>query len=505
MRIVLGDKLNKQELRIIDAIFLPARLEEGAISGYGKFFEKLEIPEKKIIEGFVKKSNPKDGEMKFLMLGGGARVCLYFVSEVKRENLILQIRKFVRAAKSEGAKILGLIVEDFPEINPTDFIELAAIESLSAHYDFSENYKTPPKGGFKKVEKIVLFAANFVRAAKLALRRGIIIGEAINRARTISNYPGGELAPEGLAEAARELSMKNPKIEVTVFDERKLEDMGMNAILAVGKGSANPPRLIIMEYRGGETGEYNLALVGKGITFDSGGLNIKPGDGMSDMHLDMSGGAAVISALGAIADLKLPINVLGIVAAAENMPSGLSYRQGDIIKSYSGKTIEVGNTDAEGRVVLSDAISYARTKKPALIVTLATLTGAAMVALGTRFSGLFVKNNKPLQDEFLKIGEESGDNLWPLPLASENERDVEGAFADVTNTHKSHSRYGGASTGAAFLSHFAENTPLVHIDMAPRMLANTEEENLAKGSVGFGVKLFLKLAERWREIEQKLE
>ena len=192
--------------------------------------------------------------------------------------------------------------------------------------------------------------------------------------------------------------------------------------------------------------------------------------------------------------MKLPVNVIGIVPAVENMPSGFSYRQGDIIKAYGGKTIEIGNTDAEGRVILAEAIEYAKSKNPKIIFTLATLTGAAMVALGTRMAALFVKDNHELQDKIQKIGDKCGEKLWPLPLSDFNEKDVEGNFADVINTHKRNSRYGGASSAAAFLSCFAKPFYFAHIDMAPRMLVNPEEEFLAKGATGYGVRLLYEIA-----------
>ncbi len=508
MKFILEDKFSKQKLSQAEAVLFPVRVKAGRVEKMSGFSEKLSAADKKVLANFLKKASKKEGDSELLHLSGESpALFVVFINDLKKSDFILLLRRFVRNMKVRGPKVLAVNLPDFvSEILPAEeLVFIISEQALLAHYDFGEFHKTPPKEGFKKIEKVLLFCQSVDRVVKDALKRGVVMGEAVNRARTISNYPGGDMTPEGLAEAARELAMRNLNLAVTVFDEQKMKLIGMNAILAVGKGSVNPPRLIIIEYSGGKSGLAPLALVGKGITFDSGGLNIKPADGMADMHLDMSGGAAVISAMGAIADLKLPINVMGIIAAAENMPSGLSYRQGDIIKSYGGKTIEIGNTDAEGRVVLADAIDYAKTKKPALIVTLATLTGASMVALGTRRSALFVKNNKSLQDIMQKLGDESGDVVWPLPLFSENEQDVLGIFADVTNTSKNHSRYGGASTGAAFLSHFAGEYPFVHIDMAPRMLANTEEDQLSQGSVGFGVRFFVELAKGWMEISGKLK
>lgn len=506
MKISLAGKLTKQSIKELDGIFIPIFLKQNKIVAYGEVLKLLQSADRAIIMAELKRHPIKAGETRFVAISSGQRILIAGFESIDRKNMALAMRKFTRAAKAERLERLGLNLDDLAkdELAASELAELLATEGLLAHYDFGEVFKTEPKEGWPRVRSISLFSRYGVRALREALDRGVTVGEAVNRARTLSNYPPGEMTPVGVAQAASDLAREYPELQVTVFDEHKMEAMGMNAILAVGKGSANPPRLIVMEYYGADSKEKPLALVGKGITFDSGGLNLKPAEGMQDMHLDMSGGASVVSAMGAIAALKLPINVLAVVAAAENMPSGFSYRQGDIIKSYSGKTIEIGNTDAEGRVVLADAISYAKTKKPALIVTLATLTGAAISALGTRFSALFVKDNPELRDAFQKISEESGDALWPLPLTDDHKRDVEGHLADVTNTHKNHSRYGGASTGAAFLSCFAEDAPFAHIDMAPRMLANPEEEHLAKGSVGFGVRFFVKLAEKWSDIQKFL-
>ncbi len=369
------------------------------------------------------------------------------------------------------------------------------------HFDFSEEFKTAPKGGWKRVEEVTLFTYHEGKGVTESVKRGETVGDGVNRCRVLANYPPGDMKPEGLVEAAKTIAKESSSISITVFDEKRMKVEGMNAILAVGQGSISPPRLIIMEYRGGMAKEKPLALVGKGVTFDSGGLNLKPGEAMTDMHMDMSGGAAVLCAISAIAKLKLPVNVIGLVPAVENMPSGISYRQGDIIKAYGGKTIEIGNTDAEGRVILADAIEYAKTKKPALIVTLATLTGAAEVALGERFAALFVKNNQPLQDKLQELGDASGDAVWPMPLTKEYERDVEGNLADLINTNRRATRYGGAIHAAAFLSQFAKPANFAHIDMAPRMTTLPDEEFLSKGAAGFGVRYFVELAQQWTAIK----
>lgn len=504
MKFTIDKHFTKHDLKRIQAFVLPIWLSHGAIKLLGEAFSLFGTPDQKLVKALLKEKKLKDGEGRLVRLFGiPAYAYLAAFEDATEQKLAHTIREFTRVAKSEGLKKIGVYLDEFERANISAERAAALVteNTLVAHIDFSEQFKTPPKEGWKRVESVTLFTYHDSKVLHEGVRYGEIVGEAVNRCRILANYPASEMSPEGLAEAARGIAKEVKNLTVTVFDEKRLKAEGMNAILAVGKGSANPPRLIILDYKGGKEGEAPLALVGKGVTFDSGGLNIKTGDSMEDMHLDMSGGAAVIEAVGAIAKLGLPVNVVGLVPAAENMPSGLSYRQGDIIRAYGGKTIEVGDTDAEGRVILADAIEYAKTKKPALLTTIATLTGAVIVALGGRMSGLFVAGNKPLRDALERVGEESGDRVWPLPLNDDFDKDIEGKFADVTNTHKSNSRDGGASVAAAFLRYFAKPAAFAHIDMAPRMTAIADEDALGKGAVGFGVRFFVTLASRWEEIK----
>ena len=489
MQFIIESRINKLTTNRAQALFLPITVDGGAAIKYGEFYSLLSGLDQKIIDGVLKQNKFKEGIVKLIKLSDyQGYIFLATVSKLDIEKLRLLTRHFVRATKAENIKTIGFNMRD---------VELSAEEIvtniLMAQFDFSRNFKTEPKEGWQYLEKVLIFTSENNKEIQKQIKSGEILGEAINAARMLSSYPPSHMMPMALAEAASDMGRENKNLLVEIFNEKKLKSFGMNAILAVGAGSANKPCLIILEYKGGKVGERPISLVGKGVTFDSGGLNLKPGDSMADMHMDMSGGASVLCAIKAIAQLKLPVNVVAIVPAVENMPSGLSYRQGDIIKAYGGKTIEIGNTDAEGRVILADAIEYAKTKNPKIIFTLATLTGAAMVALGTRMSALFIKDNLELQNKIQKIGADCGDLLWPLPLTDLNEKDVEGNFADVTNTHKNNSRYGGASSAAAFLSHFAKPFPLAHIDMAPRMLVNPEEEFLSKGATGYGVRLFVEI------------
>lgn len=509
MKFHIESTLSPQSLRRVDAVLLPVWIDaKNHVAAYGAVHAHLTTQDQRLISAYLRDQAPKKGEAHLLRLTAAPTYVFLVAAESFTErSLAIAVRRFVRNIKHVGLTVSLVHVDDFERDN-IDLVRAGALvaeNAVLAHYDFSEQYKTPPADGWKAVKSFVLSTMSDVRTLREEVAHAETLAQCVNKCRTLANYPPSELKPEGIAEAARTAAATVKGLKVTVFDEKKLKAEGMNAILAVGAGSGSPPRLVMIEYSGGMKGARPLALVGKGITFDSGGLNIKPGEGMSDMHMDMSGGAAVIYAIEAIAALKLPINVVGFVPAAENMISGLSYRQGDIVKSYGGMTIEIANTDAEGRVVLADAIAYAKTKKPLLIAEISTLTGAAEVALGQRVAALFVKNNTPLQSALQAIGEQCGDRVWPLPLWDEHEKDVEGHLADLTNLHRTGSRWGGAITGAAFLSKIAGQVPFAHIDMAPRMLTLPDEEQLSRGAAGFGVRYFVELARQWSEVQKLLK
>jgi len=336
------------------------------------------------------------------------------------------------------------------------------------------------------------------RAARVAAKRGVVLAESQNIARDLSNEPGNELPPAALArqaqKVAREVGLKSRVLGPAELKKRKL-----GAILAVGGGSANAPRLITLEHKpkrakAGET----LCFVGKGVTFDSGGISIKPAASMDEMKHDMSGAAAVVGALRACALLGVPQHVVGVIGAVENMPSGTAYRPGDVLKSGSGKTIEVLNTDAEGRVVLADALHFARTEyEPSAIIDLATLTGACVVALGSWATGLF-GNNARLSEALRKAGEASAERCWPLPLWDEHKKAVRSHVADVKNTGAG--REAGSSTAAAFLAAFAGETPWVHLDIAGTGWTNRPSAYQPRGATGVGVRLLLELLSGWKSV-----
>jgi leucyl aminopeptidase len=359
---------------------------------------------------------------------------------------------------------------------------------------YKEKPEDPP--GEVSAVQLCFERAGDVRAARQGAKRGAILAESQNLARDLSNAPGNALPPAALAREARKVA-KEVGLKVKVFGVPELEKRKMGAILAVGAGSVNPPRLIVLEHRPARARKdaQPLCFVGKGVTFDSGGISIKPSAAMDEMKHDMSGAATVVGTLRACALLNVPHPVVGIIGAAENMPSATAYRPGDIVTSASGKTIEILNTDAEGRVVLADALHYACTEyEPSAIVDLATLTGACVVALGRWASGLF-SNNERLSDRLRKAGDAVGEIAWPLPLLDGHHKAVKSPVADVKNTG---GREAGSSTAAAFLAAFVGDTPWAHLDIAGTAWTTHVGPTQPRGATGIGVRLLLELLENWK-------
>jgi leucyl aminopeptidase len=300
-------------------------------------------------------------------------------------------------------------------------------------------------------------------AAKRAIRQGQAIANGMNLAREFANLPGNICTPTYLAEQAEKLGKRHKhRLKVKILEERDLEELGMGAFLSVSRGSEQPARFIVMEYSGAASRDKPYVLIGKGLTFDAGGISIKPAANMDEMKYDMCGGAGVIGALAAVADLELPLNVVGLVPASENLPSGRANKPGDIVKSLAGISIEILNTDAEGRLLLCDALAYAKRYEPAAVIDVATLTGACVVALGRHPSGLW-SNNEDLAQAVLKAGDESFDRVWPMPLWEEYQEQLKSNFADVANIGGPD---GGSITAACFLSRFAKEFPWAHVDIA---------------------------------------
>lgn len=325
-----------------------------------------------------------------------------------------------------------------------------------------------------------------------AARRGHILGEAINVVRELVNRPAQDLYPESFAERAKEYA-EDFGLSCGVLDETRLKEEQMGAMLAVAQGSDRPARLVVLEYDGGKEDGPRLALVGKGVTFDSGGLSIKPTDGMLTMKCDMAGAATVLGAMIAAARLKLPVNITGYLGLVENMISGKSYKLGDVLTARNGTTIEINNTDAEGRLVLADVLKYAIDEGADSVIDLATLTGACVVALGEDITGVFT-NNQPWCDQVLDAAKRAGEEVWQLPMQDSFNELLKSDVADVKN---SGGRWGGAVTAAKFLEKFVDNKPWVHLDIAGPAFASASKPFREGGGTGCMVRTLVEVAARF--------
>ena len=371
----------------------------------------------------------------------------------------------------------------------------AALEgAILGLYQFTP-YKTLEREKIKVIDRITVVddkddALRGIRAAAKTVER---VAQAVYFARDLVSTPGNDMTPSDMAQAARRIA-KHRRITLNVLDVVQMKKLGMHAFLGVARGSDEPAKFIILEYRGAKRGESPIVLIGKGLTFDSGGISIKPSENMEEMKSDMAGGAAVMGAIMAAAELGLPLNVIGLIPATENLPGGCALKPGDILKSFSGQTIEVVNTDAEGRLILADALTYAQRYKPAAVIDLATLTGACKVALGDHVIGMF-GNDGPLKEKVRTAGEQTGERVWELPLWEDYHELIKSDVADFKNTG---GRAGGAITAAAFLSKFAGNFPWVHLDIAgPAWLAK-DKPYTPKGATGVGVRLLVQCLRDWK-------
>jgi leucyl aminopeptidase len=444
----------------------------------------------------------KSGEVLSLPVAGIAakRVVLIGLGDEKNASAESLRGAGGRAAKALArakAKRANIAVPALRRVKPEEAAQVLAEGVVLGTYRF-DKYKSGDDNKTPTLESVVLLAADArqVTALRRGAKLGQVLGESANFARELSNEPGGTCTPEHLATEARKLGRAHG-LKITVFAEKELEREKMGGILAVGRGSTHPPRLIVLEHGApvkGARKRPTLAFVGKGITFDSGGISIKPAANMDEMKHDMSGGAAVFGTLRAAALLDLPFHVVGIVAAAQNMPDGNAYVPGDIIRSAHGKTIEVLNTDAEGRIVLSDALHHATSFKPDAIVDLATLTGACLVALG-EVACAVLGNDEKLIAKLRAAADATHERAWPLPLWEEHKTAIKGTVGDIVNTG---GRNGGVSTAAAFLSHFVGNTPWAHLDIAGTAWSTKETAYYAKGATGFGVRLLIELLRSWK-------
>ena len=385
----------------------------------------------------------------------------------------------VTALKDTGASEVTSYLTDL-EVKGHDDVAWKvrqAVEVTAATLYRFDQLKSKPSVARRALKRIILAVPkrSDLPAGELAVQQGMAIAGGVKLVRDLGNLPGNICTPSYLAQQALELGQRLG-LKVTVLEREALETLGMGSFLSVAQGSRQAPKFITLEYHGGKQDEAPIALVGKGITFDSGGISIKPGDRMDEMKYDMCGAATVLGTLQAAAELKLALNIVGLIPTCENMPGGLAIKPGDIVKSLSGQTIEILNTDAEGRLILCDALTYAERYKPAAVVDIATLTGACVVALGGHASGL-VANNDGLVRELITAGKYTYDRAWQLPLWDEYQRQLDSNFADMANIG---GREGGAITAACFLSRYTKNYKWAHLDVAGTAWKSGKE----KGATG---------------------
>jgi len=326
------------------------------------------------------------------------------------------------------------------------------------------------------------------RETEKGVSEGVVISGSVNFARDLVNHPANDMTPTILAEAAKKMARKNG-IECTVLSRPQIKRLGMGAFLGVSQGSHEPPKFIILEYHGGKKGDKPIVIVGKSITFDSGGISLKQSEGMGKMKYDMSGGAITLGVLRAASMLRIPLNLVGLLPATENMPSGTAIRPGDILRSMSGRTIEIISTDAEGRLALADALFYATRYKPKWIIDIATLTGACVIALGNHAIGM-LGNDKDLKERVIRAGEEVWERVWEMPLWDDYFEQIKSPIADLKN---SGGREGGVMTAALFLSKFVEGYPWVHLDIAGVAWNDKEKSYIPVGGSAIGVRLLVRL------------
>jgi leucyl aminopeptidase len=425
---------------------------------------------------------------RILMVGLGKR------KDCTLEKIRQSMGKAAQSVRDLGLSSFctSLITTGLKGISPAEIAQTMVEGTLLGLYQFNV-YKTEGRDSVKSIQEFTLLDENGRRLNEIrkGIQLGQILAEATNLARDLGNYPSNYITPTRLAEMAQGIAGELG-LECEVLEKSQLEALGMGAFLGVAKGSQEPAKFIILKYQGllkdqRVKGVRPIALVGKTITFDTGGISIKPSEKMEQMKYDMMGGAAVMCAIKAAAQIKLPVNVVGFLPATENMPSGSAMKPGDVVKTLSGKTVEVINTDAEGRLILADALTYATRYRPTAIVDLATLTGACTVALGYHAIGL-LGNHTGLLDAIKKAAQTTGERVWELPLWEEYYEQIKSDVADIKNVG---GRGGGTITAAAFLSKFVGDYPWAHLDIASTAWAEENRPYTPKGVTGIGVRLLV--------------
>lgn len=410
--------------------------------------------------------------------------------ELTLDRIRVVAAEAARALRKIGARRVGTVVHGagLGGVNPAQAAQALVEGTLLGLYRFTR-YKAN-HDSTKAIERVTIVERDRqqLRAMTEAVRRGRILAEAANGARDLVNEPGNTLTPTELARRARAMA-RAAGVRCEVLGPREMRRLGAGGLLGVARGSQEPPQLIVLTHRGRRGGPH-LGLIGKGVTFDSGGISIKPAENMEAMKGDMAGAAAAIGAICAIARLGLPLRVTAVVPATENLPSGSALKPGDVLRAMSGKTIEVVNTDAEGRLILADALTFARRREVTHLVDAATLTGACVVALGAINSGAFT-NDQVWLEKVLAAGRAAGEKIWPMPMDAEYDELIKSDIAEIKNTG---GRKGGAVTAAKFLQHFAGETPWVHLDIAGTSESEKEKGYHPKGATGVLARTFTVLA-----------
>jgi leucyl aminopeptidase len=408
-------------------------------------------------------------------------------SEFNLEKLRIAFAKVMQHLRNLNIKEAATSVDLNLIPNVKDKVAQAVVEgALLGLYQYTP-FKTVDREDLKNMEQLNIIAEEKdFSLIEATIKKVQVITQAVYFTRDLVSAPGNEMTPTILAKKAQGIATRK-KVSCKVLDKVKMKELGMNSLLGVASGSNEEPKFIILEYTGGKKNAAPIALVGKGLTFDSGGICIKPAEKMDEMKSDMSGGAAVMGAIMASAELQLPLNIVGLIPATENMPSGTAYKPGDILKSYSGKTIEVINTDAEGRLILADALAYASKYKPAAIIDVATLTGSCIIALGDDVIGMLGTDDK-LKSEINKAAQATGELVWELPLWESYHEHIKSDIADYKN---SGGRAAGTITAAAFLSKFVGDFAWVHLDIAGPAWTDKDKTYIPKGASGITVRLLV--------------
>lgn len=482
----------------VDALVIPVFKEDKASSGSIKELDK--------ISGGTVAAVFKSGEMK----GNAGDIVLLHINPSKgvHAGKILLVgagerssykAPSVAVASGAAARFLrkrGVSSFAFLPRGKGDAVEVAAAAAqgvVTSQFEL-DKYRTSDKTAKSVAKVIVCIEGASASELRNGLERGAVIGESMNFARDLANEPPNVLTPTEMALRAKSMA-RQVGLKCEILDEAKMAKLGMGSLLSVSKGSEQPAKMIVLRYepKGKKKKGDLLALVGKGITFDTGGISLKPGDGMDAMKYDMSGGATVIGTMRAIGLLKPSVPVLGIIAAVENMPDGKATRPSDVVSAMNGKTIEILNTDAEGRLILADAVAYAETQGATKIVDMATLTGAVIIALGDVNTAV-LGNDQGLVDDVIEAGEEAGEKFWQLPIGAEYSKMIKSDIADIKNIGPA--RKAGTIIGAVFIQEFVEKAKWAHLDIAGTAWCDSERAHQAKGPTGIAIRTLVKLVEK---------